>query len=60
MCVHISHRVVTFNYRFWKPPRAGEVLPNFFVDMLVFIFYKGLPSCCTVSHRHSTASLTPP
>jgi hypothetical protein len=27
--VNISHRAATFICRFWKPPRAGEVLPIF-------------------------------
>jgi hypothetical protein len=35
ICVYVSHRVVPFICRFWKPPRAGEVLPIFF-DRLVF------------------------
>jgi hypothetical protein len=35
ICVYVSHRVVPFICRFWKPPSAGEVLPNFF-DRLVF------------------------
>jgi hypothetical protein len=34
--VGISHRVVSLIFRFWKPPRAGEVLPKFFVDRFVF------------------------
>jgi hypothetical protein len=29
MSVNISHRAVSFICRFWKPPSAGEVLPNF-------------------------------
>jgi hypothetical protein len=38
--VNVSHRVVTFICRFWKPPRAGEVLPNFFVDRLVYFLQR--------------------
>jgi hypothetical protein len=38
ICVDVSYRVVSFICRFWKPPRAGEVLPIIFVDRLVFIF----------------------
>jgi hypothetical protein len=34
--LRVSHHVVTFVCRLWKPLRAGEVLPNFFVDMLVY------------------------
>jgi hypothetical protein len=68
--VCVSYRVVTFIYRFWKPPRAGKVLPKFFVDKLVFIFSEevflavaGLPVPRCVSTAptcHSLASLTSP
>jgi hypothetical protein len=34
ICVDVSHRVDTFICRFWKPPRAGEVLPKFSIDRL--------------------------
>jgi hypothetical protein len=30
ICMDVSHRVVSFICRFWKPPRAREVLPIFF------------------------------
>jgi hypothetical protein len=36
--VNVSHHVVTFICRLWKLPCMREVLPNFFVDRLVFIF----------------------
>jgi hypothetical protein len=64
--VNVSHRAVTFICRFWKPPRAGEVLPNFFVDRLVYFFAEvflaaaGLPRVATAPTRHSPTSLTPP
>jgi hypothetical protein len=29
--VDVSHHAANFICRFWKPPRAGEVLPNFFL-----------------------------
>jgi hypothetical protein len=55
ICVNVSHRAVTFICRFWKPPRAGEVLSNFFVDILVYFFCRGLPSRCgSASRRHCT------
>ena len=69
ICVNVSHRAVNFICRFWKPPRAGEVLPNFFVDILgyffaeVFLAAAGLPAprrVATAPTHHSTASLTPP
>jgi hypothetical protein len=68
ICVDVSHCVVIFICRFWKPPRAGEVLPNFFIDRLVYFFAEvflavaGLPAprrVATAPTRHSTASLTP-
>ena len=67
--VNISHRAATFICRFWKPPRAGEVLPKFFIDRLVYFFAEvflavaGLPAprrVATAPTRHSPASLTPP
>ena len=27
-----------FSYRFWKPHRAGEVLPKFCIDSFMFLF----------------------
>ena len=66
ICVDVSHCVVSFICRFWKPPRAGEVLPNFFVDILVYFFAEvflaaaGLPRVATAPTRHSPTSLTPP
>jgi hypothetical protein len=36
--VDVSYRAATFICRFWTPPRAGEVLPKFFVDSLLLIF----------------------
>jgi hypothetical protein len=38
ICVDVSHRGASFICRFRKPPRAGEVLANFFVDRLELIF----------------------
>ena len=38
ICVDVSHRVVSFICRFWELPYVGEVLPQFSVDMFVFIF----------------------
>jgi hypothetical protein len=38
ICVVVSHRADTFICRFWTPPRAGEVLPKFFVDRVLLIF----------------------
>jgi hypothetical protein len=69
ICVDVSHHAVTFICRFWKPPGAGEVLPNFFVDRLVYFFAEvflaatGLHAprrVVTAPTRHSPASLTPP
>jgi hypothetical protein len=69
ICVDVSHCVVSFICRFWKPPCAGEVLPKFFIDRLVYLFAEvflavaGLPAprrVATASTRHSPASLTPP
>jgi hypothetical protein len=69
ICVDVSHCVVSFICRFWKPPRAGEVLPKFFNDRLVYLFAEvflavaGLPAprrVATAPTRHSPASLTPP
>jgi hypothetical protein len=37
LCVDVSHRAVTYICRLWKPPRAGEVLPIFLVDRLLYI-----------------------
>jgi hypothetical protein len=65
----VSHRVVTFICRLWKPPCAGEVLPKFFVDKLVYVFAEifltvaGLLAprrVATAPTRHSSASYTPP
>jgi hypothetical protein len=52
--VGVSHRVVSFICRVWKPPRAGEMLPKFFVDRLVFLaevflVVVGLPAPCHVA-----------
>jgi hypothetical protein len=67
--VRVSHRAVTFICRFSKPPRTGEVLPNVFVDVLVYFFAEvfldiaGLPAprhVTTTQTRHSPGSLTPP
>jgi hypothetical protein len=62
--VRASDRVVTSICKFWKPPRAGEVLPIFFVDGLVFIICcRGFPShrgsAYTVSRRHCTDTPQP-
>jgi hypothetical protein len=35
LCVDVSHRVDTFIYRFYKPPRVGEVLPKFSIARLM-------------------------
>jgi hypothetical protein len=40
--VDVSHRAASFICRFWKHPRTGEVLPNFFVDRLELFFCKCL------------------
>jgi hypothetical protein len=58
--VDVSHRAISFICRFWKPPRAGEVL-LFFVDRFVLILFRGLtsrygPGC---TDNHNPASLTP-
>jgi hypothetical protein len=34
ICVDVSHCADTFICRFWKPLRAGEVLPKFSIDRL--------------------------
>ena len=34
LCVDVSHRAENLICRILKPPRAGEVLPDFFVDRL--------------------------
>jgi hypothetical protein len=53
--VGVSHRAVSF-CRFWKPPRAEEVLPNFFVDRLVVFFAEKV----LVYNRGSTQDTTTP
>jgi hypothetical protein len=40
--VDVSHRAASFICRFWKHPRTGEVLPNFFVDRLELFFCRCL------------------
>jgi hypothetical protein len=35
ICVVVNHRVDTFICRFYKPPRAGEVLPKFSIARLM-------------------------
>jgi hypothetical protein len=35
LCVDVSHRADPFICRISKPPRAGEVLPKFFVARLL-------------------------
>jgi hypothetical protein len=35
LCVDVRHRADTFICRISKLPRAGEVLPKFFVDRLL-------------------------
>jgi hypothetical protein len=35
ICVVVSHRADTFICRFYKPPRAGEVLPEFSIARLM-------------------------
>jgi hypothetical protein len=36
--VVVGDRVVVF-FRFWKPPRAGEVLPKFLIDNIIFLSF---------------------
>ena len=38
--VIVGLRTVVF-CRFWKPPRAGEVLPKFRIDPNLFAFHAG-------------------
>ena len=38
--VIVGLRAVVF-CRFWKPPRAGEVLPKFRIDQNLFVFHAG-------------------
>ena len=38
--VIVGLRAVVF-CRFWKPPRAGEVLPKFRIDPNLFVFHAG-------------------
>jgi hypothetical protein len=52
-------------YRFWEPPRAGEVLPKFSVDTNQFLFVgvAGLPAprcLATAPTRHRPAILSSP
>jgi hypothetical protein len=35
LCVDGSHRADSFIYRFYKPSRAGEVLPKFSIARLL-------------------------
>jgi hypothetical protein len=51
--VNISHRAATFICRFWKPPRAGEVLPIF-----LSIYVRGwrTVSGCTQAVEEGTMS----
>jgi hypothetical protein len=35
ICVVVSHRADTCICRFYKPPRAGEVLPKFFIARIL-------------------------
>ena len=39
VCVVAGHRADDFFCRFWEPHRAGEVLPNFFLEMTVFSYF---------------------
>jgi hypothetical protein len=36
--VNVGHRAVVF-YRYSKPPRAGEVLPKFLIDIIIFLSF---------------------
>jgi hypothetical protein len=62
ICADVSHHAVTFICKFWKPPRAREVLPIFLLIGL-FIFCRCLPSRCRSSctasplYRPTTAPL---
>jgi len=38
--VIVGLRAIVF-CRFWKPPRAGEVLPKFRIDQNLFVFHAG-------------------
>jgi hypothetical protein len=69
--VDVSHRVVSFICRFWKPHWTWEVLSNFCVDtfvlfeekVYVFLVVVYLPAprpLATAATCHSFASLTPP
>jgi hypothetical protein len=40
--VVVGHRAVV-SCRFWKPHRAGEVLPKFSIDSLMFHFLEKRP-----------------
>jgi hypothetical protein len=35
----LSAIVSLFFCRFWKPPRAGEVLPKFSIDNIIFLSF---------------------
>jgi hypothetical protein len=35
LCVDVNHRADSFICRFYKPPRAGEVLPKFSIARLM-------------------------
>jgi hypothetical protein len=65
----VNNYAASFICRLCKPPRVGEVLPNFFVDRLELIFFAKVilatarePAPChvaTAPTRHNPASLTP-
>ena len=45
LCMDVGVRAVVdvgvraiVSYRFWKPPRAGEVLPKFSIESNLFVF----------------------
>jgi hypothetical protein len=40
ICVNVIHRAASFIWRFWKPPCVGEVLPNFYVDRIVYFLQR--------------------
>jgi hypothetical protein len=52
----VGHNADTFICRFWKPPRAGEVLPKFSFDRLWLYMLWRTMSGCTWAVEEGTMS----
>jgi hypothetical protein len=54
--LRVSHSANTFICRFWKTPRAGEVLPKFSIDRLWLYMLWRTMSGCTRAIEEGTMS----